>query len=201
MPPDKLHAFRRYVRGMLGLALRSMIVQPGQPKVPVVFLLDEFAQLGHFTPVEDGVSMLRGYGAWLWLLVQDLSQLQNVYPKWRTFLANMTLQAFGTQDFDTAKYISNMLGQTTIEVESASATHNLSERLGANASTGRSTSIQATGRSLLLPDEIRRLNNREVIVLEQGRDPARLVRLNYLGDPEVAGLWEKNPMYDRSAAS
>jgi hypothetical protein len=57
---------------------------------------------------------LRGYGVSLWLLVQDLSQLEAVYPKWRTFLANTTLQAFGTQDYQTARYLSDVLGQTTV---------------------------------------------------------------------------------------
>ena len=36
----------------------------------------------------DSVTLLRGYGAQLWLFVQDLSQLKAVYPRWQSFLAN-----------------------------------------------------------------------------------------------------------------
>ena len=103
LPPDKLRAYNRYTRLVLGQALKAMVRSPGQPDHNVLFLLDEFAQLGRFAPVEEGISILRGYGGWLWLLVQDLSQLAAVYPKWRSFLANSVLQAFGTQDHDTAK--------------------------------------------------------------------------------------------------
>ena len=115
MPPDKLKAYSRYSRLVLGMALKAMTKTQGLPEHPVVFLLDEFAQLGHFAPAEEALSILRGYGGCLWIMVQDLSQLQAVYPRWRSFLANTVLQAFGTQDFDTAKYLSDALGMQTVE--------------------------------------------------------------------------------------
>jgi type IV secretion system protein VirD4 len=61
----------------------------------------------------DSVTLLRGYGAQLWLFVQDLSQLKAVYPRWQSFLANTSQQFFGTADFDTARYLSGALGQQT----------------------------------------------------------------------------------------
>jgi len=114
MPPDKLKAYSRYSRLVLGMALKAMTKTQGLPEHPVVFMLDEFAQLGHFAPAEEALSILRGYGGCLWVMVQDLSQLQAVYPRWRSFLANTVLQAFGTQDFDTAKYLSDALGMQTV---------------------------------------------------------------------------------------
>jgi len=199
IPPDKLRAFHRYVRGMLGLAFRAMLTERQQSKHPVLFLLDEFASLGHFKAAEDAVTLLRGYGVQLWLLVQDLSQLQSVYPKWRSFLANTTLQAFGTQDLDTAKYLSEMLGHETIEVETKSASVNRSWSMGDHGNQGRTTSTQATARALLTPDEVRRLEPWKVLVLEQGQSPAMLQALNYLVDEETQGRFEKNPMHRVSA--
>jgi type IV secretion system protein VirD4 len=52
--------------------------------------------------------------------VQDLSQLKSVYPRWQSFLANTTQQYFGTADYDTARYISDALGQHTIRFHTAS---------------------------------------------------------------------------------
>lgn len=97
LPPDKLSSYQRYAKAIIQLAIKAQM-KPGKPDWATVFFLDEFAQLGHFKAVEDGISIVRGYGAWFWLFVQDLSQLQAVYPKWRTFLANAVLQAFGSAD-------------------------------------------------------------------------------------------------------
>ena len=46
-----------------------------------------------------------------------------------------------------------------------------------------------------MPDEVRRLNERQVVVLQQGQPPYLLQRLDYLRDPELAGLGDANPMY------
>jgi type IV secretory pathway TraG/TraD family ATPase VirD4 len=190
IPPDMLASFRGWVRVVLGFALRELVRDRQQPETPVLVLVDEMPQLEYFKPLEDGVSLLRGYGVTLWLLVQDLSQLQAVYPRWKSFLANSVLQAFGTQDLDTAQYISAMVGQTTVESVS---TGKSSGRGLMNTTT--STSRTEQGRALMMPDEIRRLPPERVIVLEQGKQAMFLERLDYLHDPELAGLGDPNPMY------
>lgn len=157
----------------------------------MLFLLDEFAQLGHFGAVEDAISIMRGYGGCFWLLVQDLSQLRTVYPKAETFLSNSVLQAFGTQDYQTASYLSNMLGKETIRVESGSTARNTSTHGG----TTTTESYHYHARELMTPDEIRRMPTSRVIVLEQGQPPHLLQRLNYLSDPESRGRADDNPMH------
>ncbi|MFC1609740.1 TraM recognition domain-containing protein [Myxococcota bacterium] len=54
------------------------------------------------------------------LFVQDLSQLKGLYRQWGTFLSTAVLQVFGTQDHDTAKYVSDALRAGTIKVDSES---------------------------------------------------------------------------------
>jgi type IV secretory pathway TraG/TraD family ATPase VirD4 len=197
LPPDKLMAYNRFARASLGLALKAVMRTPGLPQHEVLFLLDEFAQLGHFGAAEDAISILRGYGGILWLFVQDLSQLQAVYPKWRTFLANSVLQAFGAQDLQTARYISESLGTQTIRVrsENRSTTNHAWE-----TSTSVSEGYNLHGRSLLTVDEVRRLRTDRVLVFEQGVLPMMLQRLNYLADRESAGLAAANPMFSLPAA-
>jgi type IV secretion system protein VirD4 len=186
IPPDKLSAYSRYARATLSLALKGLIQQPGMPELPVMFLIDEFAQLGHLASIEDGISIMRGYGGLLWLLVQDLSQLRAVYAKWETFLANTVLQAFGTQDQATAQYLSDAVGTGTIVF--ATETQG-SSRSGSSSSTSQ----QRHGRPVLMPDEIRRLSG--VLVLQQGRFPHQLERLDYRRDAEYQGQFDPNPMY------
>jgi type IV secretion system protein VirD4 len=57
------------------------------------------------------------------------------------------------------------------------------------------TSLAHHGRPLLMPDEIRRMGEDNVLVLEQGQPPYRLQRLDYLHDSEFVGLADPNPMY------
>ena len=60
-----------------------MTAVSGRPAYRVAFFLDEFGQLGRLDALVDSLTLMRGYGAQLWLLVQDLSQLKAVYPRWR----------------------------------------------------------------------------------------------------------------------
>lgn len=184
LPPDKLRTQARLARLIFGQAIRAMTRAPGRPRHSVLFLVDEFAQLGYFSVIEDAIAILRGYGVTLWLLVQDLSQLQAVYPKWRSFLANSTLQAFGSQDQATTEYLSRLLGSETVLVKSKSK--------GKHGST----SWHPHGRPLMTPDEIRRIGPRMVMVFEQGRSVQRLERLNYLSDCESRRRFDANPMHE-----
>jgi type IV secretion system protein VirD4 len=118
----------------------------------------------------DNITMLRGYGAQFWLFVQDLSQLKAVYPRWQSFLANTTQQFFGTADYNTARYLSDALGQRTIRyrTSSQSAQTRLSSRPG-DSSLGSGEHLQ--GRSLMTPDEIIRLGPTLPIVMTSGEAP------------------------------
>lgn len=199
IPPDRLRACLGFVRGFIGLALDGLTAAPGKPVHRVAFFLDEFGQLGRMDRLADSVTLLRGYGAQLWLFVQDLSQLKAVYPRWQSFLANTSQQFFGTADFDTARYLSGALGQQTIRYE----TQNVSQSSGTWGKPGTSSSGSGEhlhGRPLLTPDEVMRLGPTRLIVLVSGEPPYLLDRLNYLSDPVYAGRFDANPLHLPQAA-
>lgn len=195
IPANRLKVSTAYVRAFIGQSLAAITATVAKPDYKVVFLLDEFAQLGRMKSVEDAISLVRGYGAAFWLFVQDLSQLKAVYPKWQTFLANSAKQFFGTDDFDTAKFISESLGKKTIEY--ATESHNAGMSMGQNMSRndGDGVSQQIAGRELLTPDEVMRLPSTSAIVLVRGEAPYMVDRLNYLRDPEYAGQFDANPYH------
>jgi type IV secretion system protein VirD4 len=150
IPPDRLRACLGFVRGFIGLALNAISSTPGKPAARVAFFLDEFGQLGRIDALVDNITLLRGYGAQLWLFVQDVSQLKAVYPRWQSFLANTTQQYFGTADYDTAHYISNALGQHTIRFNTTSRSQHSGSRLKSGTfSSAIGEHLQ--GRSLLTP--------------------------------------------------
>lgn len=193
MPPHSLHAYRGYVRGFFGQALMSILAtglqKPGDLRV--LFLLDEFAQLGHMNIVAEKLSVIRGYGAAMWFIMQNLGQLKETYPRWQDFFANCNAkQWFGTSDVDTAEYISKSLGKLTVEYQTANSSSGSSIGTGVSSNSGAGSSQQFTGRDLMTADEIMRLPTDVAIVQVQGEAPHRLRRLNYLTDPEYAGLFD-----------
>jgi type IV secretory pathway TraG/TraD family ATPase VirD4 len=186
-------------RGFIGLALDAMTAVSSRPAYRVAFFLDEFGQLGRLDALVDGLTLMRGYGVQLWPLVQDLSQLKAVYPRWQSFLANTSQQYFGIADYDTAHYISNALGHYTIAFETASRSHHTSQAFKPGTSTAGSGE-HLTGRPLLTPDEIMRLGPARPIVMIAGEPPYLLDRLDYRSDPTLAGRADPNPMHFPAAA-
>lgn len=200
LPANKIGPNARFIRGFVASVIAAITSSPKQPPYRVAFLLDEFGQLGYMKAIEDAVSLLRGYGLSFWVFIQDLSQLKGVYPKWQTFLANSAKTFYGTDDYDTAKYISDSLGQATIEYETLNDGKNTGSGLsggGYSMNSGKSagSSQQFAGRHLLTPDEVMRLGPERPIVLVKGEYPYQLTRLNYLTDQEYVGLADTNPYH------
>ena len=200
LPAHYLDTYSRWLRLMIAAVLHEIARSPG-PEERVLFLLDEFANLGRMNPVLRAVSLLAGYGAQIWMFLQDLSQLRGTYPeKWGTFLANAdVLQAFGTNDYATSQYLSNLTGDMTIFVETEN--QSLSRSRGKYASRSRASSQSYTekSRKLLLPDEVRRLPGDEQLLFIKSLRPIRAQKLEYLSDPAFkkygAPTFDENPMY------
>ncbi|WP_235047672.1 type IV secretory system conjugative DNA transfer family protein [Limimaricola cinnabarinus] len=154
---------------------------PRRPSGPVLFLLDEFAALGRLEAVERAMGLMAGYGLQLWPILQDMSQLRDLYgARASTFVANAGVQqVFGVNDFETAKWLSQSMGQETIGYRTES------RRPGDMPTMG--TSI--TGRDLLTPDEIMQLPPECQLLRLQGQPPAIARKLRYYADREFAGLF------------
>jgi len=197
IPPDRLRACLGFVRGFIGLALDAMVKVRAKPAHKVAFFLDEFGQLGHMASLADNITIMRGYGVQFWLFVQDLSQLKAVYPRWQSFIANCTQQYFGTNDIDTAKHISESIGQYTIRYQTSSQSSQTGFSAKGGGSTGMGEHLQ--GRSLLTPDEVLRLGPTQPIVMISGEAPYLLERINYLTDAAYAGRFGDNPQHAHAA--
>ena len=197
LPPDRMDTYRAWLRIMTACSMLAMTRTPGPPRERVLFLLDEFANLGRMRPVERDISLAAGYGASFWLLLQDLAQLKGTYPdRWQTFLANADVfQTFGINDWDTAEYISKLTGEGTIHVES--------ENISTGVTRGRSSSRQQSaaqttsekGRRLLTADEVRRLPRHSQLLFARGSAPVLAHRLDYRKDREYASMADPNPMH------
>ena len=151
------------------------------PSGSTLFLLDEFAALGLLEAVERAMGLMAGYGLQLWPILQDMSQLRDLYgARANTFIANAGVQqVFGVNDFETAKWLSQIMGQETIGYQ----TQNF--KPGDMPTTG--TSI--TGRDLLTPDEIMQLPSHLQLLRVQGQPTAVVQKLRYYAEREFDGLY------------
>jgi len=192
LPADRLATHGRWLRLVVGLCLAALTRNRQVPSIPVLFMLDEFAALGRLQAVETAMGLLAGYGVLLWPILQDLSQLQDLYPnRWKSFLANAgAVQAFGVNDLGTAEYISGMLGQRTVMVRQHSRSGKAEYDHGAE-------NYSATSRALLMPQEIMRLPRGKELLLLQGKEPVMADRVRYFADMEFSGLFDPNPMIGR----
>ncbi len=199
LPPHHLRTHGRWLRLLVACALRVLTATPGQPPRNVLFLLDEFPVLGRMQVVEEAIAYARSYGISIWMLVQDLSQLRQVYrTSWETLLANTRVkQAFGTADEATAEYLSRLTGQATVRVETFNQSRGTSSGRSwlPQSQRGSSQNFGETGRRLLLPDEVRRLPADRQLLFVSGRLPLLTARVDYLRRPELSARADPNPIY------
>lgn len=202
LPPNRLDAYSRWLRLLVSQALaeiaRDAETSPGASatpgaaqraskplREPTLFLLDEFAALGRLEAVERAMGLMAGYGLQLWPILQDLSQLRALYgARANTFVANAgVLQTFGVNDYETAKALSQLMGQMTTHYATTS------HRPGDPSSTTH----QLTSRDLLTPDEIMQMSPHLQLLRLQGRPMILARKLRYYADPEFRGLFPAQP--------
>lgn len=107
-----------------------------QPREPMLFMLDEIAQLGTLQYLPKLLAIYAGMGVVVWTIWQSLAQIKSLYDKdAETITGNCSIQQyFGVNDTETAELICKMAGKTTIFEESYSKTD------GTNSSTSTTES-------------------------------------------------------------
>ncbi|WFU07505.1 type IV secretory system conjugative DNA transfer family protein (plasmid) [Rhizobium sp. CB3171] len=185
LPPDRLSTYSRWLRLIVSQSLLDMARTPQKPAVPVLYLLDEFAALGNLAPVERAMGLMAGYGVQLWPILQDVHQLRATYgQRAGTFLSNAAiLQVFGVNDHDSARLISDLLGQGTVVFQT------MARALDSDKS-GISYSEQHVARALMTPDEVRNLPEGVELLFMAGQRPIIASKLRYYADPEFRGLYD-----------
>ena len=189
IPPEYLDVYKPVVRLMMGITIATLTRTQEKPKDPTLFIIDEFPALGYMKNIEAGVGYLAGYGISLWMFIQDLSQIKEDYPKWASLIANCSVRmAFGTNDFDTAKILSDMMGTTTVRVEGEGTSKEKGSWFGGGGSV--STNISETSRPLMTPDEVMRMPNDSQVIFVKGARPILAEKIRYYADPEFKGKFD-----------
>ena len=137
-------------------------------KIPVLFIIDEFATLGYFPFLEKTMGVLPGYGVRFLIVLQSLQQLNSIYKDTHSFFDHCkTVATFAPGDLKSAKIFSEMAAKESIVKESVS---NSGSRFGFGLNNMNfSTSEQQ--RDMLNPDELMKLPSSDVLILNHGMPP------------------------------
>lgn len=122
LPPEMMQRHARWLRLLLTMAL-SAVMHPRRPGEPrVLFMIDEFAALGHLAIIETVWALVRGYGIQIMPVLQDLNQLKTIYgDRSETFIGMAgAVASFGSNDRTTTEWLSWRAGDRTELVASYS---------------------------------------------------------------------------------
>jgi len=170
LPAKYLETYSRWLRLIITSALNDLMSAPAPSgRAPILFLLDEFAQLGHLSAIENAMGMAAGFGVQLWPIVQDLNQLEHLYQaRWQTFMANAgVVQVFAPNDMHTATYFSQRCGNRTAVAKSGTS-QELTIGQARNWLTGKSAGESETGQPLLSPLALMALPPDKALIFHSG---------------------------------
>ena len=183
--PDSNDASLNFLVGMLytqafqELYFQADKVHQGALPVPVRLMFDEFANVA----LPDGYARLqatmRSRNIMSTIILQNISQLKALFKDdWEGIIGNADSFVYlGGNEQSTHKYISELLGKETIDTKTSS------QSKGRNGSF--SQNFQQTGRELMTPDEVRRLDNKNAIVLIRGEKPVIDEKYDILKHPNI----------------
>lgn len=180
IPPELLRTTTGLMRLMITAAMHGIVKGGVQERNKIHFVLNEAASIGHLAVLDDCIDKYRSYGIRLQLYLQSISQAQKLFPEGQhvTALANMTQVLFGVNDWETAEYVANRMGDETIVVASGGndRSFSLSNSDGqSSASVSKSRSANdgwsLMGRKLLRPEEVLDLPAGAAITFMRGIPP------------------------------
>lgn len=155
-------------------------IHGGSLPIPVHFLMDEFANVSLPDDFDKILSVMRSRSVSVSIILQNVAQLKALFEKqWESIVGNCDEFLYlGGNEQSTHKYVSELLGKSTIDTN----TYGKSSGRSGNYSTN----YQISGRELLTPDEVRMLDNQYAILFIRGERPVLDFKYDILKHPNVA---------------
>lgn len=164
----------------------------GALPIPIHFLMDEFANVALPDDFDKILSVMRSRNVFVSIILQNISQLKALFEKqWESIVRQLRpifISSDGNEQ-STHKMVSELLGKESIDLNTY------------GKSTGHSgsysTNYQATGRELLMADEVRMLENEKSILLIRGEKPVIDFKYDILKHPNIKYTTDGNgKMYE-----
>ena len=151
----------------------------GRLPVHVHCVMDEFANVALPDEFDKLLSTMRSREVSVSIIIQNLAQLKALFEKqWESIVGNCDEFLYlGGNEQSTHKYVSELLGKSTIDVNT------YGQSKGRNGSY--STNWQISGRELYTPDEVRMLDNRYALLFIRGERAVQDDKYNILRHPNI----------------
>lgn len=137
----------------------------GRLPIHVTFMLDEFCNVALPDDFCSLLSTMRSREISSVIIIQNLAQIKALFKDtWETVPGNCdSLVYLGGNEASTHEYISKLLGKSTIDKKSSGETR------GRQGSSSRNYDV--LGREIMMPDEVRKMDNKKCLVFIRGFNP------------------------------
>jgi type IV secretion system protein VirD4 len=155
-------------------------IHNGRLPVHVHCVMDEFANVALPDEFDKLLATMRSREISVSIIIQNIAQLKALFDKqWESIIGNCDefLYLGGNED-STHELVSKKLGKETISADS------YTESKGRNGSYSKNTSL--TGRNLMLPEEVRMLDNRYALLFVRGENAVMDEKYDLMKHPNIA---------------
>ena len=155
-------------------------IHNGRLPVHVHCVMDEFANVALPDEFDKILATMRSREISVSIIIQNIAQLKALFDKqWESIIGNCDefLYLGGNED-STHELVSKKLGKETISADS------YTESKGRNGSYSKNTSL--TGRNLMLPEEVRMLDNRYALLFVRGENAVMDEKYDLMKHPNIA---------------
>lgn len=145
----------------------------GEAKVPIQFLMDEFANLGKVPNIKQALSVFRSRQMSIVILLQNVNQIVAMYKDdWKSFFGNCDAWIYlsGSTEPDTTKYFSETAGKKTIYVKKRDRGIVRSEPMG---------------KDVISPSEVGELDRLHALVKIASVPMFKVQKYNYMNHPKA----------------
>lgn len=110
IPFDQIEEYSAVLRTIIAQHFNILTTQP-LARQSVLFILDEFPQLGYMKAIEQGIEVGRNAGLRFWLFAQNIGQIKTRYQNWDGLIDLMGVEIYMNQKKEEAAKIAKRLGK------------------------------------------------------------------------------------------
>lgn len=159
----------------------------GNLPMHVHFVMDEFPNIALPDDFDKILSVMRSRNISVSIIIQNLAQLKALFEKqWESICGNCDEFLYlGGNEQSTHEYVTKLLGKETIDTNTFGRTWGMRGNY--------TTNYQLTGRELMMPDEVRMLDNRYALLFVRGELPVKDDKYDLMKHPHIKLTPDLNP--------
>lgn len=157
---------------------------------PLLMIIDEMASLNKLPILQEALGYVAGYGIRLFMLVQDIAQVEELYGDKQSFDSGAEVRiVYAPNKIETAEKLARMSGKTTVTEESPSVSREVMGWKPGSVSIG----TNKTARDLITADEFLMLHDQDIVIFVKGQPPIYGRKAYFYENPVLKARAEMPP--------